>query len=145
MLNYIAKYASKGETSSSSYIDILNAIVSNEASDSPAKAAIQKIMISTLGERNYSAQEVIHIVMGYSLHKASRSFVTLTIRDDEWNNIVLNQTEETVRVRESQVDKYKSRPANLEGVDLLTFSKRFYKNKGRITKRHKDAIVRVFP
>lgn len=145
VLNYIAKYASKGEKSSSSYIEVMNSILSSLSPDSPAKSLIQKVMISTLGERNYSAQEVTHIIMGYPLHRASRTFVTLTIKDDDWSNIVMDQTEETISVRESLIDKYKVRPARFEEINLLTFTKKYYKAAGRIVERRKDAIVRVFP
>ena len=84
VLTYIAKYASKAKTSSTSYTIIISEIVKNLPGNSNCKTLIMEILLSSVGERNYSAQEVMHILMGWPIHKCSRTFVTLSIKDDSW-------------------------------------------------------------
>ena len=43
-----------------------------------------KVLLSAIGGSNYAAQEVMYILMGWHMHRCSRKFVTLTIKDDSW-------------------------------------------------------------
>lgn len=49
-----------------------------------SKSVIMKLILSTIGERDYSAQEVSHVLMGLPLYKCSRSFVKVCIQDENW-------------------------------------------------------------
>lgn len=89
--------------------------------DTPAKTIVQKMMISALGERNYSAQEVMHINMSWPLYRASREFVTLTSKDDEWSDILFDQFGGNTRVCQSLSEKYMTR-----AIDLLPDESIFY-------------------
>src|SRR5699024_8909913 len=79
VLRYIAKYATKGEKASTSYHEMINDIISSTDNESPAKRILQKLVINTLGERDYSSQEVMHILMGWPLYRASTTFVCLRV------------------------------------------------------------------
>ena len=64
VLTYIAKYASKGEKASKPFNDLMNSILARSDNDVPAKRLISSLVIKTLGERDYSSQEVMHIIFG---------------------------------------------------------------------------------
>lgn len=53
----------------------------------PSKSVIMKLLLSTIGERDYSAQEVSHVLMGLPLYKCSRSFVKINIHDENWKKL----------------------------------------------------------
>lgn len=87
VLRYIAKYASKGEKTSVPYLTSLQQICATKQDDSPAKSVVIKVLMSTVGERDYSAQEVAHILMGWPLYKCSRTFINISIYDENWNKL----------------------------------------------------------
>jgi len=65
VIAYVAKYASKGETKSAAYQDMMkNAISSLKGSDRAA-IAYQKMLSTFVGERDISAQEVGHILFHF--------------------------------------------------------------------------------
>ena len=48
-------------------------------SDSSSLKMVQKLMISSVGERDYSAQETCHLLMGLPMYRTSRDFVILSL------------------------------------------------------------------
>ncbi|XP_074603973.1 uncharacterized protein LOC141857379 [Brevipalpus obovatus] len=109
--NYVCKYAAKEEVASPSFKNSARDIAQQQPDESSARRAIQKVMIFTIGERNYSAQEI----------------------------------DETVKVRETVVEKYAKRPQELSGESLLHFIKNYVPVGSNFRKRQKEIIVRVFP
>ena len=87
---YIAKYASKSEKISNDLQQCLQDICASMSDSLLAKSAIQKLFISTLHERDYSAQEVVHLLMSWPLYHSSRSYANLVIQDVDWIQIKVN-------------------------------------------------------
>ena len=155
-MNYIAKYASKSEKASIPYKDLMNSILARNSDDVPAKRLISSLVIKTVGERDYSAQEVFHILFGWPLYNSSRSFVVLNLADNnEWRNINIDQNDQSVQEGRNIIEKYRSRPTeNSRRVDwdsmtLLHFCKNYYTRnyRGQVhySKKNKEMVVRVFP
>ncbi|KAK3919299.1 ATP-dependent DNA helicase [Frankliniella fusca] len=84
MLRYIAKYTAKGEKRSATFRELVAAILEDAGEEDSARSVIQKLLIKTVSERDYSAQEVCHILTGQPLHLSSRSFNVVNLRKDEW-------------------------------------------------------------
>ena len=57
-VEYLAKYAAKGELRSPLLKSSFNSIVNNAGSNSNPLKAIKKVIMNTLGERDYAAQEI---------------------------------------------------------------------------------------
>jgi ATP-dependent DNA helicase PIF1 len=148
LLNYIAKYASKAEKSSKSYVDVLHELVSKRLDETPASKVFSSFVISNFAERDFSAQEVMHQVMGYKLYRCSRDFISLFV-EDEWQHVNVEGERQTVRLGRSFVQKYRTRTLlrpDLESVSLFDFAKKHnFDSRGRISNRRKEPIVRVFP
>jgi ATP-dependent DNA helicase PIF1 len=87
VLNYIAKYCSKTEKKSEEYHEIFNSIVSSLHLDPdvPARVVYPKIFSSLILERDWSAQECCHLLLGCPLHKSSRQFKSLNISLKRFN------------------------------------------------------------
>ncbi|XP_076397905.1 ATP-dependent DNA helicase PIF1-like [Megachile rotundata] len=144
-LNYIAKYASKGEHASTAYLDLLNTLISEHEDNSPARTVITKLLISTVGERDYSAQEVVHILVGWSLYSSSRNFVTLNVTEDDWIPVTQRIDDHEARTSETLIQKYRKRPPAYEYISLLNFVKKYNVVGSRIVERRQVAVVRIFP
>lgn len=137
VLKYISKYASKGEYASESYREILNQIVGRASVDTPAATLIRRLLVSSVAERNYSAQEIMHLLMGWPLCHASRIIIVLSINND-WRRVQRQQTN-------SLVDHYSRRPADKEELSLFDFAKNYSVSANRYIERTKECIVRIIP
>ena len=144
VLNYIAKYAAKSEPRSKGlkavYGNILKTMKDNGSS---------KLMISSVGERDYSAQETCHLLLGLPMYRASRDFVYLTL--DGSRQVDSNQEEGTAIVTmASQLDHYINRitGTEMEELSLLEFVQKFRMPKCigvAPIQRKKEIVVIVIP
>lgn len=80
VINYIAKYASKAETKSESYRDIARAILPKVNSNKPLVSFVAKFMNKLASERDWSAQEVCHLLLRLPLQQCTRTLVTVDCR-----------------------------------------------------------------
>ena len=110
---------------------------------------VQKLMISSFGERDYSAQETCHLLMGLPKYRASRDFVYLTL--DGSRQVDSNQEEGTAIVTlASQLDHYINRitGTEMEELSLLEFVQKFRMPKCigvAPIRRKKEIVVIVIP
>lgn len=151
LCKYIAKYASKCEYKSEIYAQIVaNVMNSSVPENEHCKKVIRGLMIGTCAERDYCAQEVMYLLMGYHLYHSSRAFVVLNIRRQAWN--VISMSRETQH--KSLFDRYSTRPKYLtvrgqktlvEDMSICNFYKHFYFSKNKWVSRRRDAVVRCFP
>ncbi len=63
VLAYVAKYVSKPETKSRSYIDLQGIILLYTNERAPLLSFVSKMLNKLIGERDWSAQEVSHILL----------------------------------------------------------------------------------
>ncbi|CAG8693782.1 19014_t:CDS:1 [Cetraspora pellucida] len=81
-LQYVAKYASKSEPCSATFLEILNSILHNSNSSDSSLSAFQRLLLYTVAERDISAQETCHLLLGIPLYHSSRRFVTLNLNKE---------------------------------------------------------------
>ncbi|KAJ1520349.1 hypothetical protein ONE63_004547 [Megalurothrips usitatus] len=137
---YIAKYTSKSEGMSISYGEILRSVTKNVTGENEnCKKLIRKVLISTCAERDYSAQEVMHYLLGHPFYHSSRDFVVLNLK-----TLLYDAYGKSTRYK-SIIDYYKERPSFLNCYSLYDFAKNYSNKKGQLTRRRKSAIVRIFP
>ena len=84
VLNYRAKYATKPEPRSKALKSVYGNMMKSLKDDGSALKVVQKLMISSVGERDFSAQETRHLIL-------YRAFVVLS----------LNQLEDRLEENES--------------------------------------------
>ena len=137
---YIAKYASKCESKSLDFSTVIKTITNGHCNENEhCKKGIRKLLISSLSERDYSAQEVMHYLMGHPYYHSSRSFVIVNLRNMFWENIG-----KTKRYK-STIQKYIDRPSYLQCYCLYDFAKNYDVRSNSYIRRKKNAIVRFFP
>ncbi len=81
-LQYISKYASKSESQSAAFSDILNQILSESQPEDSSLTSIQKLLLHSVLERDISAQETCHLILGTPLYHSSRRFVFLNLNKE---------------------------------------------------------------
>lgn len=110
----------------------------NNLVQTSAKSLIHKLLISSVAERNYSSQEVIHSILGWPLMHASRTFTMLSC-NSQWRNF----KESTTTI----IEKYARREHEFDALNLHDYARSYrcdYRNKTDVT-REKDSIVTVKP
>jgi hypothetical protein len=81
-MKYVSKYASKPEVTSESYHQSLAAFCSRLPRHLPAERAAQSLFARMAADRDISAQEAVHLLLGENLVGCSRSFVNLNADHD---------------------------------------------------------------
>ena len=79
VLQYCTKYVTKSEPLSQSLKEIFTTIVHGLREGNSSLKAVQKLLINTMGERDYSAQETCHLLLQLPMFKASRDFIILSL------------------------------------------------------------------
>ena len=122
---YVAKYATKAEPRSKTLKELFGTIMKTLRNDGSALKVAQKLLISTVGERDYSAQETCHLLLQLHMYRASRTFVTLGL---DGSREVAGELHESRSVTvDSQLDHYCARPANrhFESLTLVNFVQKY--------------------
>ena len=70
-VEYLTKYAAKGEQRSPLLKQAFNSIMQNVDSNTNPHRAIKKVVMKSLGERDYAAQETMHHLLSLKLHSSS--------------------------------------------------------------------------
>ena len=110
LVDYIAKYYTKAEKKSISYSELVREILPRINSRAPLLSLTSKLINKLLTERDWSAQEICHILLGETLENGSRTVLSVDCRPEEQHRVAINvDSEESVAGR-STFDKYKSRP-----------------------------------
>ena len=127
MIEYITKYATKCESRSQTMKEVYTNIVRNLKDDSSALKVVQNLLINSVGERDFSAQETCHLLLQLPLIKSTRDHTMLSLDGS-------HQVEEdsTSRAVSSILGHYIHRVANqiFEDMTLLSFAQNYSMPKG---------------
>jgi len=149
VINYCAKYATKPEPRSRALKSVYgNVLKSLKGDDASALKVVQKVMISSVGERDFSAQETCHLLLQLPMFRASRDFVVLSL---DYSRQLEDHFEENECVTvDSPLEHYCARPVTPEfaNMTLLQFVQRFKTSRKvgeGLTCRKKHVVVIVRP
>ena len=81
VIEYCAKYATKSEPRSQPLKEIFATIVRSLKENNSSLKAMQKLLINSVDERDFSTQETCHLLFQLPMFKASRNFVVLSLED----------------------------------------------------------------
>ena len=148
-VEYLAKYASKGEPRSSVMKDAFNCIVRHCNSDSSPTKLIKKIIMKSLGQRDYSAQETMHHLL--SLKLVSSSFSVISVSLNGSRKIKRNSSDEDIATNDSLLDLYANRAKYAETIpdimtlNFITFATKYKLVGNKLAVQPNNIIPRVFP
>ncbi|XP_028394509.1 uncharacterized protein LOC114518706 [Dendronephthya gigantea] len=78
-VEYLTKYAAKGEIRSLLLNQAFNSVVQNIDVNSESHRAIKKIVMKSPGERDYAAQETMHHLLSLKLHSSSFNVIPISL------------------------------------------------------------------
>ncbi|CAG8802972.1 2782_t:CDS:2, partial [Cetraspora pellucida] len=147
-LQYISKYTSKAEPRSTAFSDILNHILCNSRPEDSSLVAIQRLLLHNVAERDISAQETCHLLLGIPLYHSSRSFISLNLNTEtpRWLRGTGNNTvSEAGMTSRSVLRTYQDRPVEYEDFSLykLNLTHKFINNKW--VRCERENIIRIWP
>ena len=117
--------------------------------DSTVLKVIQKLLINSVGERDFSAQETCHLLLQLPLIKSTRDYIILSLDGSCQVQERPEEGETSRATAPSTLDHYTRRPSNytFEFMTLLHVSQHYTmpKELGSTPKHHKMKIVSVRP
>ncbi|KAL5615052.1 hypothetical protein BROUX41_005116 [Berkeleyomyces rouxiae] len=128
VINYIAKYCSKAETKPQSYKEIVQQLLPKISTNAPLQSLVAKMMNKLIAERDWSAQEVSHILFKLPLQVCSRVVVNLDCRPADEQGSFHMVAVENVVTRLSPQQKYEARTEFLD-ITLLEFLQNYDHSK----------------
>ena len=111
---------------------------------------MSKLLNKLVSERDWSAQEVSHILLGLPAQDSSRQVVTLDCRPEEVQNDAITVEEETVTARRSPLRRYQDRLTDqvnqaLTGVTLFDWLRTWNWITWTVRPRAPPRVVNYFP
>ena len=91
--------------------EIFAKIVRSLKDDNTSLKAVQKVLINSVGEKDYSAQETCHLLLQLPMFKASRDFTVLSLDGSRAVQEKLDEGQTATAL--SILDNYIARPATL--------------------------------
>ena len=147
-LEYIAKYASKGEKMSTVAKDAFTSVLANSQNVDNGRKAIKKLMMRTVGQRDMSIQEVMHQILSIKL--VSSSFQVITASLDGSRKVSLSE-HNTLETENSLLDLYAKRKMfesdhpGISNCNFVKFASNYFKTKLGIAKRRTPVVLKTFP
>uniref|UniRef100_A0A4E9ER58 ATP-dependent DNA helicase n=1 Tax=Gibberella zeae TaxID=5518 RepID=A0A4E9ER58_GIBZA len=153
VLNYIAKYCSKAEKKTESFNDIAKSILPRVNASRSVVSFVAKFMNRLLTERDWSAQEVHHLLLNLNLQEGTRIVRSVDCRrpDEHWQAdfIPIDDQGASVRASKNTYQKYLTRPDSLQDFSYFRFLTRVdftgNTNTWREFPSAADRILNYFP
>ncbi|KAF2004978.1 hypothetical protein P154DRAFT_425445, partial [Amniculicola lignicola CBS 123094] len=130
VVHYIRKYTSKAEKRTESFREMLSSVTQHlsATSTTPLFSTVVQLLNKTVGVRNISAQEVLHLLHALPLVRTGRVFQNVDCRpESEHSKAYLfsdsrdYEDGDIVTEKRSLLQKYKERPDALSDVTYLDF------------------------
>lgn len=148
-VEYLAKYASKGEPRSPVLKQAFNSLVKTCNNNSNPTKVMKKVIMKSLGQRDFSARETMHHLM--SLKLVSSSFNVVPVSLNGSRRINTNSTDEGIATNDSLLDVYAKREKycntipNITMLNFIDFASKFRLVNKKVTSQPLNTIPRVFP
>ena len=109
---YLTKYISKSEPRSKASSEIFANCVSATSASMSATTVFRKCMIKTVGERDYGAQEIAHLLLSFTLYRCTYNFVILSL--DGGQLISTDGSASDPAICPSTIDVYSQRARHIQ-------------------------------
>ncbi len=125
VVDYCTKYVTKSELQSQSLKDIFTNIVRGLKDGSWSLKGLQKLLVNSVGSRDYSAQKTCHLLLQLPMYKASRYFIVLSL--DCSPLVQHNLDQQDTATTPSILDHYIHRPATdtFDSMTLMQFAQNY--------------------
>ena len=122
VLSYVGKYVSKPEKSLASYTKLQSQVLPYVNDQAPLLSFVSKMLNKLIGERDWSAQEVSHILLQLPVQKSSRMLVSLDCRPEEVQRDLIVLESGEITAQRSALRRYRDRFTDTGNATLLDLS-----------------------
>jgi hypothetical protein len=109
VLSYLGKYVSKPEKSSMLYTELQTQVLLYINDRAPLLSFVSKILNKLIGERDWSAQEVSHLLLQLPVQKSSQMVANLDCRPEEAQSELIVLESRDVSAQRSILQRYRDR------------------------------------
>ena len=148
MASYLSKYVTKWEKESTTYLQLVRDILPHLNSAKPLLSLVAKTMNKLHGERDWSSQEIFHILMDISFQSGSREVLSLDCRPNQRTQPIELENGEVTANGTTRLQKYIARPADhpdIENVTFFQFLTLYEYKKYTLRPRAKPRLINYFP
>ncbi len=147
-VEYLTKYAAKGEPRSPMLKQAFNSIVQNVDSNTDPHRTIKKVVMKSLGERDYAAQETMHHLLSLKLHSSSFKVMPVSLNGSRRVRDTAEEGESCTDY--SLLDVYANREQYENSQDIMNmnfveFATTYKVVNNELTKLPENVIPRIFP
>jgi hypothetical protein len=109
VLSYVGKYVSKPEKASMSYTELQGQILPYINDRAPLLSFVSRMLHKLIGERDWSAQEVSHVLLQLPVQKSSRALVTLDCRPEDLQKDLITLESGEITTQRPVLQRYRDR------------------------------------
>jgi ATP-dependent DNA helicase PIF1 len=121
VMEYVVKYAGKLEKASQSYRELAQIVIPFVNEARPFQSMVTKLMNKLIGERDYAAQEVCHLLLSLPLKQSSRTPIYVDMRPLAAQPSLVHVEDGEARRGLSILEHYMRRPEDFDDVSYLKF------------------------
>ena len=149
-VEYLTKYAAKGEPRSPLLKEAFNSIVKNANSTSHPHKAIKKVVMKTLGERDYAAQETMHHLLSLKLHSSSFTVIPVSLNGSRRVQTNSSNNHSDTCTNNSLLDVYANREQydsspDVMNMNFIQFATSFKVHNEKLTRLPDNVVPHIFP
>ena len=149
-VEYLTKYAAKGEPRSPFLKKVFSSIVTNLHENLDSHKVIKKVVMKTVGERDYAAQETMHQLLSLKLHSSSFNVIPVSLNGSRKVSNVPSVENDGICTSNSPLDHYANRDqfdnsAEVMNLNFIQFATKFKVVSSKLTKMPENIIPKVFP
>jgi hypothetical protein len=120
VLSYIAKYVSKPGRASTSYLEMQAQILPYVNDQAPLLSFVSKMLNKVIAERDWSAQEVSHILLKLPVQDSSWAVVSLDCRPGNAQSNLITLESGQLSTKRSVLQRYRNRLSDTSDHDNPT-------------------------
>ena len=149
-VEYLTKYAAKGEPRSPLLKQAFNSIVQNVDNNSDPQRAIKKVIMKSLGERDYAAQETMHHLLSLKLHSSSFKVIPVSLNGSRRVRDNASIEDGDSCTDNSLLDVYANRQQydnsqSIMNMNFVQFATTYQVVNNELTKLPDNIVPRIFP
>ena len=149
-IEYLSKYAAKGEPKLPMLTETFDIVMKNTDNNSDAQKTMKKIAMRTLGQRDFSAQETMHLLFSLKLYSTTFNVLPVSL----YGSRRVNPNQHNVSApctKDSLLDLYAKRLQyvknfpDIKEMSLVEFITKYRLEKGKLVNQSSLIVPRVFP
>ena len=150
LIEYLSKYAAKGEPRSPLLTDTFNSVINNTHCKLEPQKAMKKIIMKTIGQRDFSAQETMYLLLSLKLY--STTFTVLPVSLNGSRRLKSNVADTSLPcTTDSLLDIYANRGKfqndfpDIHNLNFADFVAKFKIVKGKLVHQSQNIVPKIFP